>query len=173
MNSLRRALVVVGYRVESHDCAVTELDATSGVDIFHPHAKSVDLSCGRDFIFACDGRGKSDCQGYRFWRRGFLNFRFFGGGFLNLDRFFDFNFRGIRKSDGYIISPQSGSATYIFVREGGTYKLLSMSDPIIFGFSRWISSLMQRTYKACLSLLISLFLHTAGMRPLSFSRLLS
>ncbi|MFC1709375.1 hypothetical protein ACFL2J_04890 [Candidatus Omnitrophota bacterium] len=49
---------------------------------------------------------------------------------------FEFNFQGIRKSDGYVIAPQRGRTTYIFIQEGDTYKLLSMRDPIIFGFSR-------------------------------------
>ena len=48
---------------------------------------------------------------------------------------FEFNWYGIKKSDGSILSPARGSAHYIFQQEEGGYKLLAMASPIIFGVS--------------------------------------
>ena len=48
---------------------------------------------------------------------------------------FEFNWYGIKKSDGSILSPARGSTHYIFQQEEGGYKLLAMASPIIFGIS--------------------------------------
>lgn len=49
---------------------------------------------------------------------------------------FEFEWRGIKKSDGSLVNPSRGKTSYTFQQEGNKYKLLSMSSPIIFGISQ-------------------------------------
>ena len=47
---------------------------------------------------------------------------------------FEFNWTGIETSTGMLDS-ESGRTSFIFIQEGGTYKVLSMASPIVFGSS--------------------------------------
>lgn len=49
---------------------------------------------------------------------------------------FEFEWRGIKKSDGSMVNPLRGKTSYTFQQEGDKYKLLAMASPIIFGISQ-------------------------------------